>query len=100
MARPERPANGINTEAKLLMLTHAFETWRVHRVSLKTDARNARSRAAILRLGARFDGILRAARMAADSHHSRRRQLLDPRGGWPDVKERLTARLHQVRIGP
>ena len=51
----------INTEAKLLMLTHAFETWRVHRVSLMTDARNQRSRNAILRIGAQFDGVIRAA---------------------------------------
>jgi RimJ/RimL family protein N-acetyltransferase len=49
----------INTEAKLLMLAHAFETWGVVRVDLKTDARNARSRAAIERLGARLDGIVR-----------------------------------------
>ena len=49
-----------NTDAKLLMLTHAFESWRVLRVNLRTDARNARSRAAIERLGARLDGILRA----------------------------------------
>src|SRR5262249_48145636 len=48
----------LNTEAKLLMLRHAFETWRVHRVRLMTDARNTRSRQAILRLGARFDGVL------------------------------------------
>lgn len=50
---------GANTDAKLLMLTHAFETWNVQRVDFKTDARNARSRAAIERLGARFDGVLR-----------------------------------------
>ena len=50
----------INTEAKLLMLTHAFETWRVHRVSLKTDARNTRSRNAIIRIGAQFEGVRRA----------------------------------------
>jgi len=49
----------VNTEAKLLMLTHAFEVWGVQRVSLKTDARNERSRAAIERLGARYDGTLR-----------------------------------------
>ena len=58
--------SAVNTEAKLLMLAHAFEAWRVHRVSLVTDARNARSRNAILRLGARFDGILRAVRVASD----------------------------------
>jgi RimJ/RimL family protein N-acetyltransferase len=50
---------GINTEAKLLMLTHAFEVWGVQRVDLKTDARNERSRAAIERIGARLDGIVR-----------------------------------------
>ncbi len=49
----------VNTEAKLLMLTHAFDVWHVLRVTLKTDARNERSRNAIQRLGARFDGVLR-----------------------------------------
>lgn len=51
----------VNSEAKLLMLTHAFEVWRVRRVSLKTDARNARSRANIERVGGRLDGVLRAS---------------------------------------
>ena len=55
-----------NTEAKLLMLTHAFETWKVLRVCLHTDARNQRSRAAIERIGGKFEGILRSHRMAAD----------------------------------
>jgi len=55
-----------NTEAKLLMLTHAFETWQVLRVCLHTDVRNQRSRAAIERIGGKFEGILRAHRMAAD----------------------------------
>ncbi len=51
--------SGLNTEAKLLLLDHAFTTWRVARVDLKTDARNVRSRAAIERLGATFEGVLR-----------------------------------------
>nr|WP_053848848.1 GNAT family protein [Streptomyces sp. NRRL B-24085] len=50
---------GINAEAKLLLFRHAFETWGVLRVDLKTDARNARSRAAIQSVGARFEGVLR-----------------------------------------
>ncbi|MFJ9895051.1 GNAT family N-acetyltransferase [Streptomyces sp. NPDC091280] len=50
---------GINAEAKLLLFRHAFEEWRVSRVDLKTDARNDRSRAAIQRVGARFEGVLR-----------------------------------------
>jgi RimJ/RimL family protein N-acetyltransferase len=50
---------GVNTEAKLLMLEHAFTTLSVVRVDLKTDARNDGSRAAILRLGATYEGVLR-----------------------------------------
>lgn len=50
---------GVNTEAKLLLFQHAFETWQVARVDLKTDARNSRSRAAIENVGARFEGVLR-----------------------------------------
>jgi RimJ/RimL family protein N-acetyltransferase len=50
---------GINAEAKYLLFRHAFETWEVARVDLKTDARNGRSRAAIERVGAKFEGVLR-----------------------------------------
>ncbi|MGC0331848.1 RimJ/RimL family protein N-acetyltransferase [Streptomyces sp. SAI-170] len=50
---------GLNTESKLLLFRHAFEVWQVSRVDLKTDARNARSRAAIAKTGARFEGVLR-----------------------------------------
>jgi RimJ/RimL family protein N-acetyltransferase len=49
----------LNTEAKRLLLGHAFDVWRVARVAIATDARNERSRAAIERLGATFEGILR-----------------------------------------
>ncbi|WP_327682357.1 GNAT family N-acetyltransferase [Kitasatospora sp. NBC_00458] len=50
---------GLNAEAKYLLFRHAFEVWRVARVDLKTDARNARSRAAIASVGASFEGVLR-----------------------------------------
>ena len=50
---------GANTDAKLLLLTHAFDVWGVQRLDLKTDARNVRSRAAIERLGAQLDGVMR-----------------------------------------
>ena len=50
---------GINVEAKLLLLGHAFEQWGVARVDIKTDARNVRSRTAIGALGAQFEGVLR-----------------------------------------
>ncbi len=83
----------VNTEAKVLMLTHAFETWRVHRVSLMTDARNTRSRAAIERLGAHADGVLRAQRPATDGtiRDSAAYSILESE--WPAVKARLRARL-------
>ena len=51
---------GLNTEAKYLLFRHAFESWHVARVDLKTDARNARSRAAIEKTGAHFEGVLRS----------------------------------------
>lgn len=57
---------GVNTECKLLMLSHAFDTWRAIRVTLKTDARNERSRTAIQRLGASFEGLRRAHIPATD----------------------------------
>lgn len=50
----------VNTEAKYLLLRHAFDVWGVQRVDLRTDARNARSRTAIERIGARFEGVLRS----------------------------------------
>lgn len=78
-----------NTEAKFLMLRHAFESWEVVRVCFHTDARNARSRAAIERIGGQFEGILRAHRMAADfiPRDSARYSILPAE--WPQVKQRL-----------
>jgi RimJ/RimL family protein N-acetyltransferase len=83
-----------NTEAKLLMLTHAFETWQVLRVCFHTDARNHRSRAALERIGAKCEGILRAHRMAADfiPRDSVRYSIVAAE--WPEVKQQLTDRLH------
>jgi hypothetical protein len=51
---------GVNTAAKRLLLGHAFDTLGTQRVELRTDVRNARSRAAILRIGAQFEGVLRS----------------------------------------
>jgi RimJ/RimL family protein N-acetyltransferase len=81
---------GVNTEAKLLLLTHAFETWQVLRVCLHTDVRNQRSRAAIERIGGVFEGILRAHRMAADytARDSARYSIVAAE--WSSVKLRLT----------
>ena len=63
---PSSQRSALNTEAKRLMLAHAFDVWDVHRVTLKTDERNARSRAAIERIGGRLDGLLRGHMPASD----------------------------------
>ncbi len=83
----------INTEAKLLMLTHAFEVWRVHRVRFLSDARNMRSRTAILRLGAKFDGVLRAERVAVDGAIRDTAAFSIVEAEWPAVKAGLRAKL-------
>jgi RimJ/RimL family protein N-acetyltransferase len=83
----------VNTEAKLLMMGHAFEVWQVHRVGLRTDVRNARSRAAIKRIGGQLDGILRADRPGRDDTVRTSAYFSILAAEWPGVKERLTARL-------
>lgn len=83
----------INTEAKLLMLTHAFEVWDVVRVCLHTDARNQRSQAAIERIGGKFEGVLRGHRLAADfiPRDSYRYSIVAAE--WAEVKKRLVGRV-------
>ncbi len=83
----------INTEAKYLMLRHAFEEWKLLRVEFKTHALNARSRAAILRLGATEEGTLRKHIVQDDgsSRDSVYFSILDDE--WPAVKARLEAAL-------
>lgn len=80
---------GANTEAKLLMLRHAFETWRVHRVTFKTDARNERSRRAIERIGGTFEGIRRAHRLVADGTIRDSAYFSIIASEWPAVKRHL-----------
>ena len=86
---------GANTEAKLLMLRHAFEVWRVVRVCFHTDARNQRSRAALERIGGKCEGILRAHRMAADfiPRDSVRYSIIASE--WGEVKDRLIRLLNR-----
>jgi RimJ/RimL family protein N-acetyltransferase len=83
----------VNTEAKLLMMTHAFEVWEVHRVALQTDVRNKRSWAAIERIGGQLDGIMRADRPGADDTVRTSARFSIVASEWPAVKGRLTARL-------
>src|SRR4029077_2225064 len=85
----------VNTEAKYLMLRHAFEVWQCFRVELKTDALNQKSRNAILRIGAQEEGILRkhlvtwTGRVRDSVYFS----ILDTE--WPQVKARLSAQVRR-----
>ena len=87
----------INSEAKLLLMTHAFETWEVRRLAICTDARNTQSRDAIVRVGATLEGILRKHRASAVTgeigtpRDTAMHSILDSE--WPAVKQRLLDRL-------
>jgi len=90
---PDAWRTGANVEAKLLMLTHAFDAWGCRRVELKTDALNERSRAAIEALGASFEGIHRQHLLVRGgaNRDSAWYSLLDHE--WPDARRRLAERL-------
>ncbi|MFG2973899.1 GNAT family N-acetyltransferase [Streptomyces sp. NPDC048331] len=83
---------GTNTEAKLLMLTHAFETMGMNRVELLTDVRNATSRAAISGLGATHEGVLRQHMVMRDGWIRDTAVYSITRPEWPRVKRALEAR--------
>jgi RimJ/RimL family protein N-acetyltransferase len=83
----------VNTESKLLLLTHAFEHWGTVRVSIKTDARNGRSRAAIERIGGRFEGVRRAHMKAADGGVRDTAWFSITAEEWPAVRAGLELRL-------
>ena len=90
--RPSTHRSGVNVEAKLLLLEHAFERCGMQRVEFKTDARNERTRGSLLKLGAQYEGIAR-------------RHMILPTGprdsawyavtedDWPEVKSQLLDRL-------
>ncbi|MFF3605072.1 GNAT family N-acetyltransferase [Streptomyces sp. NPDC002463] len=92
---------GVNTEAKYLLFRHAFENWGVARVDLTTDARNARSRAAIASVGASFEGVLRNS--AGSWVPGEEGRLRDTAvfsviaEEWPERRTALEARLAGVR---
>lgn len=91
---PEAQRTGINSEAKFLMLAHAFERLCVARVNLRTDARNRRSRAAIERLGAHLDGVLRAHTPAYDGAGIRDTATYSILASeWPALKAQLARKL-------
>ena len=90
---PDAWQTGINVEAKLLMLEHAFERMGCHRVELKTDARNERSRAAMAALPAQFEGVHRKQMIVRDGQRrdSAWYSVIDDE--WPQVRANLLRRL-------
>jgi N-acetyltransferase len=90
---PEAWGTGVNVEAKLLMLAHAFERWRCRRVELKTDALNERSRRAMEAFGAVFEGVHRKHMLVrgGENRDSAWYSVVDDE--WPAVRARLRARL-------
>jgi N-acetyltransferase len=86
-------AGAVNPECKLLLMRHAFETLKFNRVEYKTDARNARSRAAIAKLGATQEGILRKHMIMADGHVRDSVYFSIINTEWPTVKAGLEKRL-------
>jgi N-acetyltransferase len=92
---PAWQRSAINSEAKLLLLSHAFDELAAVRVEFKTDARNERSRRALLGIGATEEGTLRSHMITA---FGRRRDtvyfsIID--GEWPPVRKRLSARIYR-----
>jgi N-acetyltransferase len=87
----------VNTEAKYLMLRHAFETWQVNRVELLTDLLNEKSRAAIARIGARQEGTLRSHMVMRDGRIRDSVLFSIVRSDWPDAKVALEARIAGIQ---
>ena len=94
---PATLGTGINVEAKLLLLTHAFDELGAMRVELKTDARNERSRAAILALGAQFEGVFRKHMRMPDGRIRDSAWYAITDDDWPAVRTRVEARLAASR---
>jgi len=91
--------SGVNTDCKILLLTHCFETLRLIRVQFKTDARNERSQKAIAKLGAVREGVLRQHRILPDGYIRDSVYFSIVAQEWPHVKEQLTKRLWRADAG-
>ncbi len=90
----------VNTEAKYLMLKHAFEVWGLNRMELLTDALNAKSRAAIARIGAQQEGILRSHMVMRDGRIRDSVLFGMTAADWPERKVALERKLAQRTGGP
>ena len=92
---PARQRSAVNTEAKYLQLRHCFEQLGCLRVELKTDERNAKSRAAMLRIGAQYEGIFRKHQLTQDGTNRNTAWYAFTDDDWPAVKPRLESMLER-----
>src|SRR5262245_58151808 len=93
--RPDVWGTAVNPECKLLLLTHAFDTLGLNRVSFVTDVRNERSQAAIAKLGAQREGVLRAHMLTRNGRVRDSVLFAITAGEWPRVKDRLEKRVEE-----
>jgi N-acetyltransferase len=94
---PQWQRTYINTEAKYLMLRHAFETWQCIRVELKTDSLNEKSRNAMLRIGAKEEGTLRNHMITYTGRYRHSVYFSFIESEWPQVKANLEAKIAERR---
>lgn len=97
---PTQWGTAVNPECKLLMLGHAFDVLGVNRVALVTDRLNERSQAAILKLGARREGVLRAHMIAQGGRVRDTVVFSILAAEWPGVREGLVRRVEEALRGP
>lgn len=90
---PDWQRSAVNTEAKRLLLDHAFDVLTMNRVEFKTDSLNARSRAALARLGASEEGIFRNHMVTASGRIRHSVYFSIIREDWPEIRARLADRL-------
>ena len=93
---PDAWGSGVNVDAKLLMLRHAFEVWGCRRVELKTDALNDRSRGAMEAMGATFEGIHRKHMLVREGENRDSAWYSITDDEWPAVERGLAARLEAL----
>lgn len=94
--RPDQWATAVNPECKLLLLSHAFDTLSLNRVSFHVDALNARSQAAVAKLGATREGVLRCHAVVRGGRVRDTVVFSIIAGEWPQVKAGLLARLERL----
>ena len=93
---PDAWGGAVNPEAKYLLMRHAFEDWGAIRVALKTDIRNLHSQAAIKKLGAKYEGLLRNQRIRRDGSYRDTVIFSITDREWPAVKSRLEQRIARL----